>query len=416
MKHKLFFSIFVTIFLASCNNEVINENKERQEIALSRSEEIVVNSEIDFSFKFISDLYGVELNRNGEGMNNILISPLSLYHDLSMLANGGSPNYQESVFGFLNLTDDATINSLNLFNKRIVRELSVADNSVDFLISNSLWVHNTVGLKQPFVNNISEFYNAATGSLDFNDRNAVDKINSWSNSSTKGMIPMIFEYGQLSSENVFALCNSIYFKGQWSDKILADNTENRLFYSQNGNKPLVATMESGCNGAYFGDDLTVVKKDYGNRAYSIYFVLPDNGVSLQTVMSELNRESWENIKSNLNYDSWTIRFPKFSAEYDMDLGGGEVVEALGLKEILFNPDLSEMSDDNIVKLKFIQKNTFGVDENGVEAATSSVFTGDPTCPMPSDTLTPIDINRPFMFLIEEYSTGTILFAGTILNL
>ncbi len=133
-------------------------------------------------------------------------------------------------------------------------------------------------------------------------------------------------------------------------------------------------------------------------------------------MSELNRESWKYIKSNLNYNSWKIRFPKFRIEYDMDLVGREVVEALGLKEILLNPDLSEMTDDNIGNFKFIQKNTFEVDESGTKAATSSVFTGDPTCAMPSDPLTPIDINRPFMFLIEEYSTGTILFAGTISNL
>ncbi|MDE5845500.1 MAG: hypothetical protein K2H44_08990 [Muribaculaceae bacterium] len=276
MLKRCLFIAFLSVLLAGCDNvENDNKKKERQDIILSRSEENVVNSEIDFSFKFISDLYNTNLKENGESMSNILVSPLSLFQDCSMLANGGSSNYQESVFGFLNLTDDATINSLNSFNDRIVRELSVADKSVDFSISNSLWVHNTVGLKQSFVNNISEFYNAATGSLDFNNRNAVDKINSWSNSSTKGMIPKIFEYGQLNSASVFALCNAVYFKGQWSAKILADNTENRFFYSQNGNKSLVATMYSGCNGAYFGDDLTVIKKIMVivHIQYTLYFLM-----------------------------------------------------------------------------------------------------------------------------------------------
>ena len=418
-KHVLIFGLLTMFAVTACDSDEGNENldKERTDIVLSRAEETIVNAESDYAFDLVSKLYEIDRKSDGDGMKNIFVSPLSMFIDFSMLANGGSADYQEKIMELLKLDRGTSINELNDFNRRIVNELLAADPKVKFSIANSLWTHTTVDLKKPFVETLLKYYEATASSVDFDSNSTVDKINGWAKSATKGLIPKIFEYGSLTSDNVFALCNALYFEGKWASEIKESNTTDRVFYNQNGLEPMVPTMETSAPG-FFIDNFTVLKKNYGNGAYSMYFILPDEGVSLSSVMADLSREKWTAIKSDKDCQHpASIRFPKFNIDYNLNLmAGNEKYELLGINEVLSEPDLMAMTDKSIPGLQVIQNNTVEVDENGSKAAAVTVFTGNPTSAMLSDPLIPIDINRPFMFLIEECSTGTILFAGAIVNM
>ncbi|MDE6808854.1 MAG: hypothetical protein K2J42_02055 [Muribaculaceae bacterium] len=418
-KHVLFLGLLTMFAVTACDSNEGNENleKERADIVLSRSEEAIANAESDYAFDLVSKLYEIDKKSDGDGMKNIFVSPLSMFIDFSMLANGGSGDYQEKIMELLKLDRGTSIDELNDFNRRIVNELLAADPKVKFSIANSLWTHTTVDLKKPFVETLLKYYEATASSVDFDSNSTVDKINGWAKSATKGLIPKVFEYGNLTSKNVFALCNALYFEGKWASEIKESNTTDRVFYNQNGLEPMVPTMQTKADGGIFKDNLTVLKKDYGNCAYSIYFILPDEGVSLQSVMSELNDGKWRELKENINeYFGGIIRFPKLKIDYNIRLTCEGKYESLGTNEVLSDPDLREMTDKSIPGLQVIQNNTVEVDESGSKAAAVTVITGNPTSAMPSDPQIPIDINRPFMFLIEECSTGTILFAGAIVNM
>lgn len=417
-KHVLIWGLLTMFAVTACDSDEGNENldKERADIVLSRSEEVIVNAESDYTFDLVSKLYEIDKKSDGDGMKNIFVSPLSMFIDFSMLANGGSGDYQEKIMELLKLDRGTNIGELNDFNKRIVNELLAADPKVKFTIANSLWTHTTVDLKKSLVETLLKYYEATSSSVDFNSNSTVDKINGWAKSATKGLIPKVFEYGSLTSDNVFALCNALYFEGKWASEIKESNTTDRVFYNQNGLEPIVPTMQTWPDMAIFKDNLTVLRKHYGNCAYSIYFILPDEGVSLQSVMSELNGNKWKELKENEKEYGGILRFPKFKIDYNIRLTCEEKYESLGTNEVLSEPDLREMTDKSIAALQVIQNNTVEVDESGSKAAAVTVITGNPTFAMPSDPQTPIDINRPFMFLIEECSTGTILFAGAIVNM
>ncbi len=174
-------------------------------------------------------------------------------------------------------------------------------------------------------------------------------------------------------------------------------------------------METGCLG-YFMDNFAALKLNYGNEAYSMYFILPDEDVTLSSVMKELNGDKWEAVKRSDNSTSVIIRLPKFKVDYKITLSNNKDYRPLGMEKLLENPDLSEMTSNPILDLQVIQSNTIEVEESGSKAASVTVVNMEPTFVMPENPHIPIDINRPFMFLIEEYSTGAILFAGTIVNL
>ena len=56
-----------------------------------------------------------------------------------------------------------------------------------------------------------------------------------------------------------------------------------------------------------------------------------------------------------------------------------------------------------------------VDEQGTEAAAATGVAGMAGGAAPADPPIRLTIDRPFIFLIRDNATGTVLFAGRILN-
>jgi serpin B len=75
----------------------------------------------------------------------------------------------------------------------------------------------------------------------------------------------------------------------------------------------------------------------------------------------------------------------------------------------FFPNIAEHS--NFYVARSTQKTFIRVDESGAEAATVSEH-GMDTVNLP-EALTVFRTNRPFLFVIQENSTGAILFMGKI---
>jgi serpin B len=77
-------------------------------------------------------------------------------------------------------------------------------------------------------------------------------------------------------------------------------------------------------------------------------------------------------------------------------------------------DFSGMSSQSDLHISDVVHKAFvSVDEAGTEAAAASgVIVG--TTSMPLETVT-VTLDRPFVFLIRDIQTGTILFIGRVMN-
>jgi serpin B len=103
-----------------------------------------------------------------------------------------------------------------------------------------------------------------------------------------------------------------------------------------------------------------------------------------------------------------IGLPKFTFSYEIKLN--DVLSEMGMPTAFTDQaDFSKMNPKGGLMLSFVKQNTFvAVDEKGTEAA--AVTTGGisvTSAPMP--TL----CNRPFLFVIHEKKSGTVLFVGRI---
>jgi len=105
--------------------------------------------------------------------------------------------------------------------------------------------------------------------------------------------------------------------------------------------------------------------------------------------------------------------PKFEFESDMSLV--EILSAMGMPVAFSNSaDFSGMDGTRSLYIgDVIHKAFVSVDENGTEAAAAIAVIMVGSAPM--DPPPNFNIDRPFIFLIRDIETGSILFVGRVLN-
>jgi len=164
---------------------------------------------------------------------------------------------------------------------------------------------------------------------------------------------------------------------------------------------------------YYSDDhLQMVTLPYGNGAYSMVFALPKGDFG--EMLLQLKQSGyWQNCLSNLKPQEVELFIPKFKVEYEPQPNLNNILIKLGMgKAFTGFADFSGISDVGLSISQVRQKTYIEVDEKGTEAAAVTVVQMDGTS-VPS---TPVFFaNRPFLFVIQENTTGTTLFMGKIGN-
>ncbi|MDE6227047.1 MAG: hypothetical protein K2M63_05980, partial [Muribaculaceae bacterium] len=343
---------------------------------------------------------------------NSLLSPLSITQCISMAANGASEEVRDEIVGNF-LPNGGSLDELNALNKYLVESLVDVDNSSILTLANSVWVDNKYNLLTQFSESVQEYYNAESDVLDMYSRQATNRINEWVSSTTNGLIPELFQSAPASD---LTLINTMYFNGAWWDPFEKENTEKGIFNNENGNSQEVEFMHK--NNIFkiaITSDYSALCLPYGNEAYSFYALLPAEGQSL-----DLTQEKWETIKKDMQSSRVVISMPKFETEYNVDdlhsklekIGMGSLFNTSGALRNTVTPNISDGTVD------MVHKTVFKVNEIGAEGAglTAVIWvTADlsgTTPPPPPE----IILNRPFIYIVEEQSTGAILFIGAVRNL
>ncbi|MDE5886320.1 MAG: serpin family protein [Muribaculaceae bacterium] len=380
--------------------------KDRQDIALNSTQKEGIAMQNDFAFRlFNEDMTSTD--------NNSLISPLSITQCLSMAANGASEEVRNEIVDNL-LPGGGSLEELNSLNKYLVESLVDVDNSSILTLANSAWVDKNFKILSPFAENIKEYYNAESSALDFSASNAVNKINEWVDKSTNGLIPTLFQ--AIPQDYVFILINAMYFNGAWFEPFEKNNTEKAVFHNEDGKAVEVEFMNNNSRFSYIiSSAYSAVQLPYGNKAFSFYAVMPTEGQSF-----DMTEEKWNTIKAEMNSGDLVISMPKFETQYDVSeisekmktAGIAKLFNTSGALRNTVSPPLPESY------VKMIHKTVFKVDEIGAEGAGLTGLGMEFLGPDGGETpKTPeIILNRPFIYIVEEQSTGAILFIGAVRNL
>ncbi len=344
--------------------------------------------------------------------SNVFISPLSVAMALGMTYNGAAGTTQEAMQQTLGL-EGMTLEEVNQSYRDLIDLLRSLDSRVEFLLANSIWYRLGMTFEQAFLDLNREFFDAEVTALDFSDPAAGQTINGWVSEKTRGKIEEIVPE-QIPWNVVMYLINAIYFKGDWTYQFDKSRTEAARFTLVDGSETTVEMMSHEGEVRIrlaWADGVQLAELPYGGGAYSMTVLLPENAAQIHSLVDLLSWESWDAWLAELDSGEVHVSLPKFRLEYEIGLN--EVLKALGMA-IAFVPgeaDFTRMYAPGGLWIDSVVHKTFvDVNEEGTEAAAVTVVSMRDVAGPPG-----FIVDRPFVFVIREKFSGTILFMGKVMD-
>jgi serine protease inhibitor len=403
---KFVFTYLAFVFLACSDAGTMIQDQRVPPRPLTSAEQSIVTADNSFGFKLFASV------NKSEAGNSMFISPVSVSMALGMTLNGANGTTRAAMmqtleFGGMSQAD------INASYKSLITLLAGLDPKVTVQIANSIWHRPELIVEQQFKDANRIHFNAEVNSLNFSDPNAPNIINAWVSRSTNGKIEKIVP-SSIPSEIVMYLINAIYFNGAWTESFATSATMDDLFTRSNGSKAACRMMYKKAKLDYSSAaGIQVVDLPYGNAGFSMTILLPAAGTNIDDFSNALTPQIWNSSISGLASREIELYLPKFKFEYDKTLNG--MLKSMGMSVAFSTTDADFTNIDRRGQLYISEvkhKTYVQVDEEGTTAAAvTSVGIGATS--IGQNTVMRID--RPFVFVIRERHSGTILFIGKIVE-
>ncbi|NXI84559.1 A1AT protein, partial [Rhipidura dahli] len=366
-------------------------------------------SNAEFAFKFYKQI------RDELGDRNIFFSPLSISTVFTMLTLGARSNtlrelYKGLAFNLTEMEEQEIHEGFQL----VLQLLNDPHREAQLNMGNALFVGNRVELLQNFLDHVTNFYHAEAVSSNFqNPPEAIREINTYVETKTHGKIVDLVK--SLDPETVMVVINYILFKGSWEKPFNNFNTRDDDFFLDAKNSVKVKMMHQK---SYFNvhrdENLScwVVEIPYKGNVTSL-FALPDEG-TMKQVEDALLKETVSDWLRSLKKRDIYLDLPKFSVSGSYDVKS--LFKKMGVTEVFSDQaDLSGVAKNLLLKVsKAIHKATVDVRENGTEAAAVTMMEISPLF-LPFPPPPHITFNRPFIMMVVDKTTDSLLFLGKIVN-
>jgi len=402
---KILQLLLLSFIITAClnQNDAIQVPVDAKPIGLSIAMEKRVSQDNEFAF----DLLKKTIVSSGE--TNVFVSPLSVSIALGMAWNGANGTTRTEMETALKMSG-MLVGDINNYYKIMQTTLPSIDPTTKLSIANSMWYKTGFEVKPAFLKVNAESFNAYLKELDFTKVWAADTINNWCSKRTNTLIPVIID--QIPSNAVMYLINAVYFKGIWSKQFEKKNTSLQKFTNEAGNQGNVNMMYQKDTFRYAETETAqYLDMPYGNNAFSMTVILPAANKSPAEVLNSLTTDSWNSTLSQLSLREVMVYLPRFKVTNKFKLNN--VLQDMGMK-LAFSDlaDFSNISDLPLQISEVIHKTYVTVDEEGTEAAAVTsigiIATAMPVIPV-------FRVDKPFLFVIREKSTGVILFIGKMGN-
>ena len=386
-------------------------------VSLTDTQAGYVEAGNNMSFRFLKEMYDEE---------NLICSPLSLQYALAMTANGASGDTLQEIIDFLGYGEEG-IDALNEYSKILLEQLPAVDLDVNLKVTDALLVNDKFPLLPSFKKTVEENYYAAVDNMDFSDPDQIAaRINKWAKTNTNGFIDKVIEPSEISDDAVAYIMNALYFKAKWAGSkyepmFREEGTRSEDFHLKNGKTVNAKMMRNTRYHKYAEmDGYKVLVLPYANGKFNMYVLLPDEN-DIEEMIEKLQTTSWSDIRANLKQDAEVhVKLPKFNIENKYNLN--EALEALGVRKAFEEGSaefdrMFENKDGYYYWIsKVIQKSRIAVSEWGTEAGSGTVVERDGEMDAgPSPKQVYFYADHPFVFVIGEETSGTILFEGVVMQ-
>jgi serpin B len=363
---------------------------------------------------FALDLYQELKGTKG----NLFFSPYSISTALAMTYGGARGNTAQEMAEVLHFPSDHR--ELHPDFARLEARLKAAQEKgeIQLNVANALWPQQGYPFLEEYLQMMQEYYQVVITPVDYKRaaEAARKKINQWVEEKPKNKIRDLVQPGILDTLTRLVLTNAIYFKGNWASRFDGNRTEEARFFLLFRKTAVRVPMMHQKNKFKYGefDTLQILELPYDGNALSMLVFLPKDINGLPQLEKNLTAAALEQWTSGLREREVQVFLPKFKMTSQFRLG--KTLSSMGMRDAfdLNKADFSGMDGrpnwlyiDEVIHKAFVN-----VNEEGTEAAAATAVVMKKRGPAPTHVFR---ADHPFLFLIRENSTGSILFMGRVVN-
>lgn len=367
---------------------------------------------IERTNKFAFDLYQ-EL-RSSEG--NLLISPHSIAVAFGMTYAGARGKTESDMaevlcFRYPQSGFHSALKELNeLLMSRGKPEL---EDSFRLSMANGCWGREDLTYLPAYLDTLAINYGTSMQYLDIANEPEESRtiINQWVAEQTEDRILELMPSGKLDDQTYLVLANTVYFRAAWLHRFGEGYTNERAFTLIDGGQISVPIMRGELRFRYCqGVGYRAVELPYVGEEVAMLVILPDEG-QFEAFESSMDAQKLAAVIVGLKETYIVLGLPRFSFTSDFVLIA--TLHDMGMTDA-FSPgaNFSGMDgiDDGVPWIDVVAHKTFiSVDENGTEASAGTIME------LSLGIHDYLWADRPFLFVIRDTETGTILFLGRVLD-
>ena len=358
--------------------------------------------------QFALNLYAQLRTQNG----NLFLSPSSISTALAMTYAGARGDTARQMAATLHFTLDQQ--HLHPAFASLMKELkgNGAARNYQLNIANALWGQKGYAFLDGFISTAKDNYGAGLNQVDFaNTEEARRTINAWVEQETQNRVKDLIKPDVLKKETRLVLTNAIYFKGNWASHFKPENTREAPFMLTPKRKVMVPTMHQG--GKFktaWTENFRALELPYAGKDLSMIVFVPRKEDGLAEFERTLTADKLDEWLSKLKENEIdVVALPKFKLTTGFELG--QTLSAMGMPlAFASGADFSGMTASERLSIsKVIHQAFVDVNEEGTEAAAA---TGTE---MRLVSVSMFVVDHPFIFLIRDNRSGSLLFMGRVTN-
>ena len=379
---------------------------------------IVLPDEIAATNSFAVDFY----RQVSDGNGNVFFSPVSMYVAFSALYEGAREETADQIqraFGLEpNLQEryNATAHLMSSINRD--------DPDATLEMANALWPAAWFSPYDSYADSIRSVYHADVERVDFldeGDDGGVKRINAWAAEKTRGKIKEVIVQSAVNAGTAMVITNSLYFKGTWVTQFSEADTAERDFWKSPSESVMADFMmrEGGTFDYASLDGVQLLRMPYEGGRLSMLVILPDDRDGMGSLEEAISAGQIGQWRQEMRPQKVDVLVPKFTTKTQYGLE--KPLSSLGMTDVFDRnlADLSGIADvgpgRNLYVSSAFHDAYVDVNEQGTEAAavTTMGFTSL-SAPYPPPPPPPRFVaDHPFIFIVQDDESGTILFMGRL---
>jgi len=341
---------------------------------------------------------------------NLLISPASVQIGLGMAyagATGETADAMSSVLGVSRVSRESALEEFSA----LQAALEQPDEGIKLKAANAVWVDLTVPLNEEFSSDVAKIFKATFERLRFSDPESTRRINEWVSDKTEGKISRLLEGPP--SPPMF-LADAVYFHAPWANPFPKQADREQPFHLADGSTSEVTMMNQNGRFQYAKTpEYEVVFLPYAGNRFGMYCFLPDRGAD--ALVAKLEESAWSELSASLRPSQGSVGLPKFTVQYDTTLNQALIKLGMGIAFDGQRAQFSKMvnAPDRVFIGAVLHKTFLEVNEEGSTAAAATGVQMRTTAIIPAREEFHLVFDRPFLVVIADRESGTILFLGII---